>query len=119
MQSLFCLLYGHKYSINLQLDIRESKPNSCPKGSSILGTFELSEPNFLLGMPSKGEPGVCESCSFAQWQVFMLKSKGLQLLAAITLGPKLWSPLGNVLSGTPLYFVQPAGHIISIPGSLP
>lgn len=56
-------------------------------------------------MPWEGEPGVCESYSFSQWKVFVLKSKGLWLLAAITLHPKQWSPLGNMLCQEHLFIL--------------
>lgn len=102
MKSFFSLLYSHKYSINLQLGIRESKLNSSPKGPypTPLG---LSKPHFLLGTPWKGDPEMCELYSFAQRKVFVLKSKRLWLLVAISLGPKQRAHLRDMLSGIPLH----------------
>lgn len=45
MKSLFCLLYGHKYS-----------KLTSSKGLYILRTVGLSKLHFLLGTPLKGEP---------------------------------------------------------------
>lgn len=118
IKSLFCLLCSHKYSINLQLGIRESTLNSFPQGPNILRPLGPSKPPFLLGTPWKGDPGVCEFYSFAQRKVFALKRKRLWLLLAIVLGPKLWAHLCQWLGEVCLGIYSVKKHPASLPGSL-
>lgn len=92
IKSPFCLLCSHKYSINLQRGIRESKLNFT-QGPNICRPLGPSKPPFLQGTPWKGDPGVCELYSFAQSKVFALKRKRLWLLLAIVLGLSLWAHL--------------------------
>lgn len=131
IKSLFCLLGSHKYSINLQLGIRESKLNSFSQGPNILRLLRPSKPPFPLGTPWKGDPGVCELYSFAQRKVFVLKRKRLWLLLALVLDPFLPVAQGGLFGDilcqeTPCFIawltptcVQLTIYIISIPESLP